>query len=95
MPYARFTQARCESPSVVAALHLTDFGQSRAAAARYRRIHENVGKAVRAGLNLIATWTDLIQAAEVIRAAMLAIDQARMRKINAIKAEPMPVAIKA
>ena len=35
------------------------------------------------------------QAAEVLRAVMLAIDQTRTRKINAIKAAPTPVAISA
>jgi hypothetical protein len=36
-----------------------------------------------------------IQAAEVVRAVMLAIDQTKMRKINAIRAAPTPVAINA
>jgi hypothetical protein len=36
-----------------------------------------------------------IWAAEVVRAVILAIDQTRTRKINAIKAAPKPVAISA
>ena len=71
------TQCVCES-WFAAADRLTGFGRNQAAQAGGRS-PENVRQNLGSGLNLIPTWTYLIQGEWRIRAAILSLDQIRMQ----------------